>query len=265
MKKTVTERQVKSFADSIIKYIFQSRRLGKSYTQEHRHSFYEMILVLSGGCLHKVNDYDFTMHEGDFIILAPGDSHRLAKGEDECEVLCISVSREEFAKYEALFGNFARQSAPIRLSEETLGAIRALLTEESHSESATVAVCSLLLAGSRDSLKNSGNGIPSPLRIMVEKLGGDISLQREGVAAMLRLSCYSPAQLTRLMRRHYAVSPHEFIKKLRLSTARELTLRTDISLEAISDDCGYKCYGYFTDVFKKRYGVTPAVMRKQRG
>ena len=264
MKKTVTEKQVKSFADAEMKYIFQSRNIVKSFVQEHRHSFYEIILVESGSCLHKVNNTNFIMHEGDFIILAPGDSHRISEGKPECEVFCISVSRDEFKKYEALIGVLASMGEPLSLTNERLAAIRNLLSKDSHTEANTVAVCGILLTAAKESLGDSSNNMPKPLKVMLDKLKGDIWLQREGVSAMMRLSCYSSAQLTRLMRKHLGTSPHEFIKDLRLSTAKELTLNTDISLEAISDECGYKCYGYFTNVFRDRYGVTPATMRKER-
>ena len=264
LKKTVTNQQVKSFVDAEMKYIFQSRNIVKSFVREHRHSFYEIILVTSGSCLHKVNKSDFVMSEGDFIILAPGDSHRLSEGNPKCEVFCISVSRDEFKKYEALFGTFYPMNKPMHLPDESLVAIRNLLSEYSNTEVNVVAACSVLLAGARDSLGGSSDGIPKGMKDMLDKLRGDVSLQREGVSAMLRLSCYSRAQLTRLMRRHLGVSPHEFIKDLRLSTARQLTIDTSISLEAIAEECGYKCYGYFTDVFKERYRITPAALRKQR-
>ena len=66
------------------------------------------------------------------------------------------------------------------------------------------------------------------------------------------------------MKQYYGKTPHEYLKELRLSTAKRLVTETSISLEAISYECGYRCYGYFTDVFKEAYGMTPAALRKSR-
>ena len=87
-------------------------------------------------------------------------------------------------------------------------------------------------------------------------------LLREGVTAMTRIAGYSISQLTRLMKKHCSTTPHEYLKELRLATSFKLVTETDIPLESISYECGYRCYGYFTDVFKDKYGMTPAALRK---
>ena len=57
---------------------------------------------------------------------------------------------------------------------------------------------------------------------------------------------------------------HQYVTNLRLERAKEELLMTTKSAEEISEEVGYASFSHFQKIFKKKYGVTPAVWRKKR-
>jgi AraC-like DNA-binding protein len=58
-------------------------------------------------------------------------------------------------------------------------------------------------------------------------------------------------------------SPSEFVKQIRLKQAAILLKSRKHTVAEISDMLGYGDPKYFTDIFKKYYGVTPSNYMKQ--
>jgi transcriptional regulator GlxA family with amidase domain len=58
---------------------------------------------------------------------------------------------------------------------------------------------------------------------------------------------------------------HDYILKLRLETAYNDVILTSRALEEISESVGYSSFSHFNKICKKKYGVTPAVLRKEHG
>lgn len=270
MNITTTVGGVKSFKDKKILYLLQTTKSKLLFAKEHTHTFYEIVFIIEGRCIHKISEKSHDMTTGDFIIVPPRKTHGIISADKGTDILIISISKDEYSKYELLYGASLADRCEnhpklVNLPLQTRRAVIELLQGENiHTDHNVRAICSLLFSGYADIIDKTWCDIPRSLTMMIEKIKLDIVLQREGVEAMTRLAGYSISQLTRLMERYYATTPHEFIKNLRLSTARKLVSETNISLESISHECGYNCYGYFTTIFKQNYGITPAAYRKQK-
>jgi AraC family transcriptional regulator len=61
----------------------------------------------------------------------------------------------------------------------------------------------------------------------------------------------------------FGVSPAEYLYRLRLDTARELLVTTDLSIRAVASESGFETPGYFYHFFKKRTGQTPGDFRQE--
>jgi AraC-like DNA-binding protein len=73
----------------------------------------------------------------------------------------------------------------------------------------------------------------------------------------------SPGKLNTLFTETYGESIYSFISNLRLSQAyRALTL-TDVPMKAIAHRIGYSHVNHFIYAFKKKYGITPGLLRKE--
>lgn len=76
------------------------------------------------------------------------------------------------------------------------------------------------------------------------------------------LSC-SPRQLLRKFRAERNVSPIDYLIGTRLRKAKELLAATDAQLKEIAESVGYSDSYYFSRLFKKHMGVSPAHYREQ--
>ncbi|MCA0755819.1 response regulator [Paenibacillus sp. N4] len=74
----------------------------------------------------------------------------------------------------------------------------------------------------------------------------------------------TPNYFSHLFKREFGISFKEYINRLRIAKAKELILSTNDLIYEISEQVGFSDYTYFTQVFKKLEGYSPAVLRKQR-
>lgn len=72
---------------------------------------------------------------------------------------------------------------------------------------------------------------------------------------------YSAYHLSSLFKEHTGYSPIDYLIRIRLETASELLITTDVSVREIAASIGYKDVYYFSRIFKKRKGVSPAQFR----
>lgn len=67
----------------------------------------------------------------------------------------------------------------------------------------------------------------------------------------------------RLFRKNTGRTPIEMLVSLRLEKANDLVANTDIKICDIASMCGYNTISYFISEYKKLFGITPAMHRKQ--
>ena len=65
--------------------------------------------------------------------------------------------------------------------------------------------------------------------------------------------------------RSYFMSPLAYVQTLRLEEAKQQLEATQLPIEAIAGECGYEDAGYFSRLFTKRVGLTPANYRRRFG
>ena len=58
-------------------------------------------------------------------------------------------------------------------------------------------------------------------------------------------------------------SPSDFIRQIRMTEAAHLLKSKKHTVAEVSDMMGYSDPKYFTDIFKKHYGMTPSAYMKQ--
>ncbi|MCP4749661.1 MAG: GlxA family transcriptional regulator [Proteobacteria bacterium] len=69
----------------------------------------------------------------------------------------------------------------------------------------------------------------------------------------------SPRHLNRLFRDEVRTTPSAFYLELRLRKARQLSQQTDLTVAQIAVACGFSSSGYFSKVFKGRFGISPSM------
>jgi AraC-like DNA-binding protein len=72
---------------------------------------------------------------------------------------------------------------------------------------------------------------------------------------------YSPYHFTRIFKERIGLSPQYYVSSLRLQKAKDLLLRTNLSVRDIALEIGQQSLGTFTTRFTERVGVTPSRFR----
>ncbi len=260
-----------SSSNQIGNYIFQLISNRKLSTILHSHDFFEILLLLRGQATHFINSRIYTMKAGDCVILVPGDSHNFSEQSEDLELLGISVAAKEFLQFSQGFeadipactehlSTVITFSCLNQLSEIRSLSQKCYLHTNSIHE-LRLLLCTILSCYCIDK-RSASSDIPALLQNALDQMH-DLHNIKEGMAAMVRLTNYSRSHLCRLMKKYYQISPHDFIKDLRLKTSYNLVLFSDLSIDEIAESVGFDSTSHFNIIFKKEFGVSPAMLRKR--
>ncbi|MCR5654811.1 MAG: helix-turn-helix domain-containing protein [Lachnospiraceae bacterium] len=73
----------------------------------------------------------------------------------------------------------------------------------------------------------------------------------------------NPSYLSRIFKKEMGVSVSEYIRTKKLETAKNMLLYSDFSASEISSILAFCGQSYFTEQFRKQYGLSPADYRRQ--
>lgn len=80
---------------------------------------------------------------------------------------------------------------------------------------------------------------------------------------LAKYAAYSPYHFSRIFKERIGLPPQYYVSSLRLQRAKDLLLRTNLSVRDIGLMIGQQSLGTFTTRFTERVGVTPADFRNQ--
>lgn len=74
----------------------------------------------------------------------------------------------------------------------------------------------------------------------------------------------SAAYLTKIFKEQVGMTPSRYRNEYRIGIAKELLVKTDLSMRAIAEKAGFTDQFYFSKIFKKLTGESPAQFREER-
>jgi len=83
-------------------------------------------------------------------------------------------------------------------------------------------------------------------------------LTMDEICANTHISKY---HLCRIFKENMGVTIWEFIRKRRLSVAKQMLIYTDYKITEVAEKCGFTDSSFFTKVFSKEFGITPTAYR----
>lgn len=100
-------------------------------------------------------------------------------------------------------------------------------------------------------------------QIVRAKLYIDANLSKSiDLEAIADEAAFSKFHFTRLFKKVYGVTPHQYLTYVRVEKAKEL-LRAGDTVARTCFSVGFDSISSFTGLFKRRVGVTPAVFQSQ--
>lgn len=91
---------------------------------------------------------------------------------------------------------------------------------------------------------------------MRKNLASELSVAAVAAAAGLSANHFSQG-----FKKVTGVTPHRWLMLARVDAAKDLLGKSDLTLKAIADACGFVDQSHFTKVFSRETGITPAVWR----
>ena len=252
-------------------YIFQYVKNRKLSNVNHSHRFYEITAVTDGSCTQVINEKEYTFKKDSLVILRPGDRHFFTSQSDDVAVVALSVSVEEFEA-------FAKAYSPELKSEIDCKAEPCII-KDSGISAGLYAVCSGALKNDNEyeykmllsmfiklyiEQSERKTDLPKNVEAAMREIRSAENLKR-GIPAFVELSHYSRSHLSRIIKSCFNMSLHDYILNLRLDAAYNALILSSESIEDIAESVGYMSLSHFNKIFKSRYGVTPASVRKYNG
>lgn len=252
----------------------------------HSHNSYEIHFLESGTGSMIVDGTTYEVSAGDMIITGPNILHAQNSGLVEpMEEYCINVSFIQKKYMEAgkndlirLIDSITQHPFIICRGISVKAEFDMLLTEAFERkcgwrERTAAIMTSLLISVGRliiqdesfEPIKDSSDTIMTSKTInrrrQIDKYfrGYLNTMEEETLAKQLFVS---RRQLSRIMRKCYSMTFNEKVNELRVEYAKNLLITTDMPISEIPSACGFSSLQYFYKVFAKKYGISPAKLRR---
>ncbi|MBM7566059.1 helix-turn-helix domain-containing protein [Paenibacillus sacheonensis] len=257
---------------------------------EHTHSFVELVYILHGSGIHRINDQSYNVRRGDLLWMNVGDRHSFYAGQDMHYMnICIvpDLLNEHLSSLEPNQGFFSqrlfqefrqalqRSFHHIRFQGRSLLELEALL-ESMYNEyvSKKIGYCAmlcgytmLLLASAFRKMQDNFEQetgvdfqelLPKLLSYIEQHYASPITLRD-----LAKESYYSPQYISKTFKACCGYTFTEYVQGVRLREAKRLLLESGECVVTIGRSVGYADKSQFYRLFKQYYGITPQQLREQ--
>ena len=251
----------------------------------HDHDFIEIVYILEGKGVHKINGVEYPVQRGDLVYINYGCTHSFTVNEkliaynvmvkvDYFEKELINVNnifsllaltsfeeiQSELDKASPLVSFRGEEQEEIKfiiekirdeLSNNYLG--KAALLESYMNILLTSIFRKILLSDNKDN-----EIIPAEIIDYIqEHCGEKLSLK-----ALAEQCFYNPSYFSRLFKKAFNTTLTEYIMEQRLKKSCDLLRNTEMSVDEVAAACGFSDKTGFYNRFKQKYGCTPGDYKK---
>ena len=220
-----------------------------------RLSYIDVTIVLSGVMRYTLNGEKLELHGGDAIVFREGDIRAREEG-GAAEYYSFDVLLEDEGTLPRFCGKLTECVndeilAMLRLYEGCYGVFSTHLEKGNH--------CFLMLYYALYESFNeakSDSHVSTIKRYIADHINDPITLSQISAEVFL-----SPNYCNYIFKSHTGSTITDYVLKVKMERAKQLLLNTAMPLVEIAYSLGYKQYSYFSRVFKKEVGVSPASFR----
>lgn len=262
---------LKNNESPVFLYGVTKRSYGEMMHSHHYHDDrFEIYYMVSGKCRYFINDKTYEITPGDIVLIPEGVIHKTDYNGEEHSRILIECSRHfipedmraDIEKIGYLYRNLTASADVHRRLAEIEEEYR---ISDAYSQSALVAHMRLLFSVM---LRNKNAVGTQPAKnTMIENI---VSYVKEhyssdvNLAAVAKANFVSPEHLCRTFKRHTGFGFNEFLTLVRLQQAEAmLKHRCGKSISEIAYACGFNDSNYFSDKFRRTYGISPLKYSKQ--
>ncbi len=243
--------------------------------ERHTHEFIEIVYILKGRCIQKIDDVEYPANGGDLFFINYNHSHQVT-GEKNCEFINILL-KPEFINKSLIDSRNAFSLLELTSFEEFCGKTEQnkCMVSFSGSEVKNIeAIINILWKEFRENQPGYMFAIQSGLNLLLVQIFRKLSFpfkvsQREISEELLRnikdhsseklsmkeianANYYNPSYFSRLFKKYTGKSFTQYLKEARIEHACQLLETTDMRINDISAEVGYgdktKFYKHFRQI-----------------
>lgn len=255
-------------------------RVGDRHPNRRNLGIYDLLIVAEGELHIGENGKEWSLIEGDTLLLLPDGEHYSVK---PCEQKTVFywIHFEHVAKQQGV--RAAETDGPAQASLPFGNPYSLRIPKQACLSNPQVAfelMRQLLLLPVGDSFWEEQHLLAGILALLEEGRSGGTSSSAtrlaEKAAAYLQLNFrneitnetlaealhFHPNYIVRCMKMKYGVTPIHYLLEFRLERAKRLLVSTEWSIERISEEVGFHYSPYFSSSFKRSVGLSPLRYRK---
>lgn len=259
------------------------------YMHTHK-DFSELVIVLTGGAEHIVDEEKFYIKKGDVFVISNDTAHGYENTENFriCNIMFRPenlFSSKDYdikknAGFHALFvlepyftkeHSFKSRLTLKQTDYERVCRVTDFMLSEYEAKSEgwrtmlNASFMKLVVMLSRlYSFEGSGHtndviNIAKSISFIENNFTEAISIEE-----LAEISHYSSRHFARIFKETYNTTPLNYMLSLRIKLARSLLIETNLTISDISFRCGFSDNNYFSRIFKKKTGLAPKEFRSLR-
>ena len=236
----------------------------------HTHPFTEIFYVIDGTGSFLFPEESYSIKPGDLIIIPPYLEHteRSDPGRP-LQYYVIGIDGITFPVKEAkehthIFCNFSQVPFITSLFEQ-------ILYEGRNKKYGSDAICQKLLEILLLKITQVQHLVPEPSTTnrmtkecaMIQEYLNTHYGEHITLDSLTRLTHMNKYYMAHSFTKYTGLSPIQYLNERRLETACRLLKEADYSVSTISSVTGFSSQSYFTQTFRKKYGITPAKYRQK--
>ena len=224
----------------------------KDISPPHKHKNYEIIIYTKGCGVFCSGEKDIEVSPGKIIIIPPGVVHQSSKLNACFERIYISGD----------FNHIFNLTSPAVIIDnangEGLELAKMIYRNRFSNHEYIAALINAFMHFILDRIKME-NEVFLAIKQITEEITDNFYNYDMDLCSLLKKSGYSEDYIRAQFKKITGKTPTEFLTETRISHACYLidTYRNSISLNEISEQCGYTDYIYFSRRFKQVIGVSP--------
>ena len=249
------------------------------YPLYHGHEDWEILIVLNGQMLHKINGTERILSPGTACFIGPKDDHALfypnrVKNQFQGVTLMArdSYVRKLLNMYSpTLYEELCADPNPLYFSlsyntlEKYTDSLLNIQTFKNGNTPYTEMQCSLIFSNIvlkfLEQHQQGASGIPPILKTFIRQLNNPL-ITNEQIKMAQEEMPYSYPQLTRIFKKYMHCTITQYVNRTKLQHAKELLANTDMSLTEITNELNFESTSHFHSLFKKHFNMTPAEYRR---
>lgn len=245
----------------------------------HHHDFFEISIILQGESLYLIDNEWRTVRSGDILLFNPGVDHAekqlLNTYSHQLHIgirnfILHGLAQNHFPTTQSLL---SMQDSQLKIFDKAWQLIEEFNQQQTNFNlmgKALVMEMMILILRSlekkerlSDETQASQNDrmhqvVQLIMTYMENNYAKDISIEQ-----LATLYYVSPTYLSKIFKDLTGVSPINYLIQIRLKKAHELLTTDDLTVKEVAKAVGYEDAYHFSKSFKKHFGTSPSLVKKQ--